>query len=71
MVQKNKKLDSTDYSYFSFTDQDQREQLQIFVDWLHSQRVGEATGCTPASLLNTVLPLELRKADVSRTRVQC
>lgn len=30
--------------FFSFTDEDQKEQLQIFVDWLHAQRVSR--GCT-------------------------
>ncbi len=27
--------------FYSFTDEDQKEQLQIFVDWLRSQRVRE------------------------------
>lgn len=38
MLHKNKKMDGMDNGYFSFTDEDQREQLQIFVDWLHAQR---------------------------------
>ncbi|CAM9440644.1 unnamed protein product [Scytosiphon promiscuus] len=29
--------------FFSFTDEDQKEQLQIFVDWLHAQRADGKT----------------------------
>ncbi|CAM9352983.1 unnamed protein product, partial [Hapterophycus canaliculatus] len=29
--------------FFSFTDEDQKEQLQIFVDWLHAQRAAGKT----------------------------
>ena len=32
-------MDPKDNPSYSFTDEDQQEQLQIFVDWLHSQRV--------------------------------
>lgn len=34
-------VDPGDNPFYSFTDEDQQEQLQIFVDWLHSQRVSD------------------------------
>lgn len=39
LLARKKKRDGSQDPFYSFTDEDQQEQLQIFVDWLHSQRV--------------------------------
>eukprot|EP00903_Cladosiphon_okamuranus_P011557 g10877.t2 len=36
-------VDPEENPFYSFTDEDQQEQLQIFVDWLHAQRVDGKT----------------------------
>ncbi|CBN74821.1 multidrug resistance pump, putative [Ectocarpus siliculosus] len=43
MLARSRQRQGNENPFYSFTDEDQKEQLQIFVDWLHAQRADGKT----------------------------